>query len=212
MNTKFKKSAIVILALILCTLSLTAMNDTTETKPVAKSTIGNKKSKTADWYKDELCRKVFHRVLRGLYEDGVPTEVADLVVAAVEGENDLEKNFYFTCKLCHASYEAFAAYQKRPDFNGTDGVSTFGNKSFDMSLLKDLRSPSARVSSRAMGKIMKPWIKDMLREMNMENDSEKMAVMEKFAKLAREGNALVTTYKRCEACDAINEIAKTLGK
>ena len=48
--------------------------------------------------------------------------------------------------------------------------------------------------------------------LNLENDQQKVAIMGKFAKLAKEGNALVRGYKRCEACDAINEVAKTLGK
>lgn len=184
----------------------------TPAAPVASDkTLNNGAEKTADWHKDPLCRQVFHVVLRGLYEDGVPSEVVDLIVGSVK-ENRLKKNFVFRCKLCHACYEAFAVYQRRPAFSGTgdEVVSAFGDKPIDAKVMADLRSGHPRTTSKAMGTILQPYIKQMILEMKLENDAEKIKVIQRFAELAKEGNALIQGYTTCQACDAIEEVAKTM--
>lgn len=182
------------------------------TTPVpSDKTLNEGVEKTADWHKDPLCRQVFFVVLQGLYNDGVPTEVVDLIVGNVQ-ENRLKKNFVFRCKLCHACYEAFATYQRRPAFSGTGDtvVSTFGSKPIDAKVIADLKSGHPRTTSMAMGKILQPYIKQMIVDMNLDGDADKVKVIGRFAELAKEGNALVTTYTTCQACDAIEEVAKTM--
>ena len=170
-----------------------------------------KKSDTADWYKDEECRMIFFTVLEGLYRDGVPDEVVNRVIGRVQ-KNSVEKRFVFKCKLCHACYEAFAVYQRRPAFSGTKGVKAIGNKKIPDDVMKNLADDvSDRTFGRAFSTIIQPWIKQKLLTMNL-NEKQKIAKMKKFADLAAEGNALITTYKTCQACDAIEAVSKIMKK
>lgn len=202
-----------IVAMFVTADSMQAEEPAARSTPVVsdKSLTPPEPEKTADWHKDPLCRQVFFVVLQGLYEDGVPTEVVDLIVGNVQ-ENRLKKNFVFRCKLCHACYEAFATYQRRPAFSGTGDqvVSTFGSKPIDAKVIANLRSGHPKTTSRAMGTILQPYIKKMILAMNLENNQEKVKVIQRFAELAKEGNALVTGYTTCQACDAIEEVAKTM--
>jgi hypothetical protein len=43
-----------------------------------------------------------------------------------------------------------------------------------------------------------------------QDDAGKIATMKRFGKLAREGNALIRGYERCQACEAIKAVAQTL--
>lgn len=166
---------------------------------------------TADWYKDEECRMVFFTVLEGLYRDGVPSEVVDLVIGRVE-RNSVEKRFVFRCKLCHACYEAFALYQRRPAFSGTDGRDTIGAKPIPQEVMNGLAEDSGDGAfGRAFSTIIQPWIKERLLGMNL-TDQEMVSKMENFSKLAQEGNALITSYKSCQACDAIKAVSDIMSQ
>ena len=165
---------------------------------------------TADWHKDEECRMVFFTVLEGLYRDGVPDEVVDLVIGHVKA-NSVKKRFVFRCKLCHACYEAFALYQRRPKFSGTKGKSTIGAKAISSEVVKDLKNPSHRIFGKAFSTIIQPWIKQKLLSMNL-SEEEKIGKMKKFVALANEGNRLLTEYRRCQACEAIKSVSEILEK
>ena len=73
------------LSLILLLASFSALGAPASGSPGETAT----KSKTADWYRDADCRMVFFTVLEGLYEDGIPQEVVDLVIGRVEDNNIL---------------------------------------------------------------------------------------------------------------------------
>lgn len=166
---------------------------------------------TADWHLDEECRMVFFTVLEGLYRDGVPSEVVNLVIGRVES-NSVEKRFVFRCKLCHACYEAFALYQRRPAFSGTDGLDTIGAKPIPEVVMHGLREEANdREFGTAFSTIIQPWIKQKLLSMDL-SDQEMVEKMEKFAKLAQEGQALITSYTSCQACDAIDAAAQIMSR
>jgi len=166
--------------------------------------------KTADWHKNPECQAVFFTVMEGLYRDGVPQEVVDLVIGHVES-NNVDKSFIFRCKLCHACYEAFALYQRRPDFNGTEGRNTVGSKEIPEEVMTGLRSSNPKVFGPAFATIIQPWIKADLEE-RLANGEEGLELMQRYVELAKEGNALVTTYTRCQACDAIGDLAKAIDE
>ena len=180
-------------------------------KPAVKN-LEEGESKTADWYKDEECRMIFFTVLEGLYRDGVPDEVVDLVIGRVQ-KNSVEKRFVFRCKLCHACYEAFAVYQRRPAFNGAKGRKTIGAKPIPPEVMKNLQDNVHDLEfGRAFSTIIQPWIKQKLLSMGLD-EKEKIAKMKKFADLAAEGNALLGgQYKSCQACDAIEAVSKIMKK
>lgn len=166
---------------------------------------------TADWHLDEECRMVFFTVLEGLYRDGVPSEVLNLVIGRVE-RNSVKKRFVFRCKLCHASYEAFALYQRRPAFTGTNGLNTIGARTIPEEVMNALRDEAGdREFGAAFSTVIQPWIKQKLLSMGLSNH-EMVAKMEKFAKLAQEGNALIQGYKSCQACDAIKAVSDIMSK
>lgn len=178
----------------------------------ADSKVDNSKIsvETADWHKDEECRMVFFTVLEGLYRDGVPDEVVDLVIGHVKA-NSVKKRFVFRCKLCHACYEAFAVYQRRPAFSGTKGKTTIGNKPVSSEVIEGLKNPSHRVFGKAFSTIIQPWIKQKLLSMNL-SEKDKVEKMKKFAELAKEGNRLLTEYRRCQACEAIKSVSEIMEK
>jgi hypothetical protein len=146
MNTL--KSNTTRLSLILLLASFSALGAPAAGSPGETPT----KSNTADWYKDADCRMVFFTVLEGLYKDGIPQEVVDLVIGRVE-DNNIDKAFVFRCKLCHACYEAFAVYQRRPAFNGAEGVNTIGNRAIAPELMEGLKSGDQRKFDAAFSSI-----------------------------------------------------------
>ena len=161
--------------------------------------------KTADWYKDEECRRVFFAVIEGLYRDGISQEIVDLVIGGVEA-NNLEQAFIFRCKLCHACYEAFAVYQRRPAFNGADGVNTIGKREIPKEVIQSLKTGGRIQFDNAFATIVQPWVKAELHVM-LDAGADRTELLQKFVKLAEEGNALIPGYGRCQACDAISDVA-----
>ena len=83
---------------------------------------------TAEWRNDPACQLIFFAVLEGLYRDGVPDTVVDLVVPPKsELDTNVKHCFVFRCPMCHAAYEAFVLYKNRQGFQGSgEKKSTFG--------------------------------------------------------------------------------------
>ncbi len=170
-----------------------------------------KPQETADWHKNEECRKVFFTVLEGLYRDGISREVVDLVIGRVES-NDLERAFIFRCKLCHACYEAFAVYQRRPAFRGSGGIDTIGKREIPEEIVETLRTGDRREFDNAFAVIVQPWIRAKLGEMIDSGEADAAELLAKYIELANEGNALITGYTRCQACDAISAVAQKMDE
>ncbi len=212
----------------LCTLSIVIsfpLNGFTADPLVSKS---QKEAKavapapdTLEWRSDPVNQMVFFAVLEGLYTDGVPNEVVDLIVSSKDDkESNVKHSFVFRCSLCHAAYEAFALYQKRPNFVATKGkANTFGT-GVDPKILRDLKSDQPSVRVMAMGKMMRPWIDRRIKMMRL-SPEEKTEMLVKMAQYASEGTAIFRKIKKtdsayfdwqfyggCQACEAINVIAK----
>jgi len=188
------------------------------------ATAAKPKSPTADWYKDPLCQMIFFTTLEGLYRDGVSTEVVDLILGKESKlENKVKHDFVFRCKLCHAVYEAFALYRRRQTFSGS-AADTFGAKKVDPKLLEALRSKEARTRVFAMGSFVQPWIKAKLHTLDLSVE-DKTRLMKGLINLADEGKRLTQEHRKsdpdyfdwrfygaCQACRAIETVARTMPK
>ncbi|MEX2216153.1 MAG: hypothetical protein WD768_18725 [Phycisphaeraceae bacterium] len=182
---------------------------------------------TQEWRNDPACQLVFFAVLEGLYTDGVPDEVVNLIVppASKDSKDDHEsvkRCFVFRCPLCHAAYEAFVLYQRRQAFHGSDEKnSTFG-KNFDRKIVEGLKSDQASVRVFAMGAMIRPWIERRMNMLNM-SDGEQKVLLDKLLKFAGEGNDIFNQYKGrwsvyaewmfyggCQACEAARTVAEKM--
>lgn len=177
---------------------------------------------TQEWRSDPACQLVFFAVLEGLYTDGVPDEVVDLIVPPkAEREAGVQRCFVFRCPLCHAAYEAFVLYQNRQGFNGSNEKrSTFGT-GFDKSLAEALKSDKPQERVFAMGRLIRPWIE---KRMNMQNldKKESEVLLNKLLNYAAMGNEIFKSerqnpkgayfdwqfYGGCQACEAAKTVAE----
>lgn len=181
---------------------------------------------TQEWRSDPACQLVFFAVLEGLYTDGVPDEVVDLVVPPKDGKDDsVERCFVFRCPMCHAAYEAFVLYQRRQAFSGSnEAKSTFG-KDFDLTICDSLKSDSAPTRVKAMGNLIRPWIDRKINSLEM-TDVTRDALVAKMLQYAEEGNRLFqarradptsiyhewTFYGGCQACEAAQAVARRMAR
>lgn len=181
---------------------------------------------TQEWRSDPACQFVFFAVLEGLYTDGVPDEVVDLIVPPQDERGDsVERCFVFRCPMCHAAYEAFVLYQRRQAFNGSsEAKSTFG-KDFDLTIRDSLKSDSAPARVKAMGNLIRPWIDRKINSLEM-TDAKRDALVAKMLQYAEEGNRLFlarradptsiyhewTFYGGCQACEAVQAVATRMER
>lgn len=181
---------------------------------------------TQEWRGDPACQLVFFAVLEGLYTDGVPDEVVDLIVPPnAENDGKVERCFVFRCPMCHAAYEAFVLYQRRQAFNGSnEAKSTFG-RDFDRTIIDSLKSDKASTRVVAMGNLIRPWIDRKINSLKM-TDAERDALVATMLRYAKEGNTLFrarradptsvyhewTFYGGCQACEAAQAIARRMAQ
>ena len=176
-------------------------------------------SPTANWHQNADCRLVFFATLEGLYEDGIPNDVVDLVLGRDSKlSNGVKHDFVFRCELCHAVYDAFALYRQRPRFNGSE-ADTFKAGAIDATLRKRLSSEVARTRVFAMGELVQPWVKRKLLALNI-SDEDKKELMVRLMSLVSKGislgrKALMTDpeykgwpgYGGCQACEAVKTVS-----
>jgi hypothetical protein len=186
-------------------------------QPVAAKILGEE---TVKWQDSETGQFVFFAVLEGLYKDGVPNEVVDLVINPSRTmDNKVKHCFVFQCEICHAAYEAFATYRLRQPFQKSAGRDTFG-KGLSEKITRNLKSDDAATRVFALGDMIRPWILQRVEQMKLskEKQEELVAVLLKFKDDARtklhKFRAEDPLYKdwmfygSCQACEAATEIEK----
>jgi len=175
----------------------------------------------ARWQEDPACRMIFFAVLEGLYTDGVPTAVVDLIVPK-EGDG-VQHSFVVQCPLCHPVFEAFRLYQSRKPFASDTGKSdTFGKEAVKAEILEGLKNPDVYPRIRAMGALVQPWIERRLALMRLSQE-EMQDWREKLLARAKEGGDKFEALKRkegtvyrakwqfydgCQACKAVERAVK----
>ncbi len=182
--------------------------------PHSSMTPQESKPAAVRWQDDPACRMVFFAVLEGLYTDGVPNEVVDLITPR-EGDA-VRHSFVIECPLCHPVLEAFRLYQSRRPF-AQDKGDTFGKVEIKPALLAALKNESVFTRIQAMGSLVQPWIERRLALMRL--DAKEMAEWKaKLLARAKEGGELFNRLKRekgtsyekdwqfyggCQACEAV---------
>jgi hypothetical protein len=182
------------------------------------------KASDGRWQDDPVCRMVFFAVLEGLYEDGVPTEVVDLVVPRGETGDDAVKHcFVIRCPLCNPVYEAFRLYQVRKPFaSDPERADTFRRKPVAPETVPSLRSSDVYTRIRAMGGLVQPWIERRLESMRL-TEAERVDWRGKLLARAKQGDGIFAEFKHaggnvyaekwffydgCQACKAVEQAVK----
>ncbi|MBN4071978.1 hypothetical protein JYT83_01020 [bacterium AH-315-F18] len=180
----------------------------------------SKRSVTADWQSDGVCRFFYFAIVEGLFRDGVPNKVVDSVLGDKGSKKpELRENFVFKCKLCHAVYDAFSLYRNRPNFKGSE-QSTFKYKVIDPSLLKRLENSNPETRIGAIMALAKPWIVQRIEDQKF-TPARRLKFRKRLGELIKEGVALTKSGSSgfmkgwgstCWACEFLMEIEKNLGK
>jgi len=179
--------------------------------------------KSEDWQDDPVCRMVFFAVLEGLYTDGVPTEIAELIAPRKEvGKDEVQHSFVIECPMCHPVFEAFRLYRDRKPFASGEGRNTFGTWKGDPKIVENLKSDQVFTRISAMGALVEPWIRKRLESMRLteeETATWNKALLDRARKGGERFSALRATpgtvynklwgfYGGCQACEAVERAVK----
>jgi hypothetical protein len=205
--------------------TLATVPGATQADPPPAATAGKPApARPTAWQGDPVCRMVFHAVLEGLYEDGVPNAVVDAVVPRQPkpGVDPVKRSFVAQCPLCHPVYEAFAAYQKRPAFAADPaGRDTFG-KGLDTAVVEALTADDPKTRLQALAPLVKRWVERRLTAMRL-TAAEKVEWEAKLADRSREGKAFLAVlmksdpsykgwswYWGCAACNGTTDACRAV--
>lgn len=174
------------------------------------------------WFNRPSGQLIFFAVLEGLYLDGVPSEVVDLIappagqgwppempMSEAPGKSQFNSDhFVYSCPLCHPAFEAFRLYRERRPFYGQKGRSldTFGEGQLDGEMLDRLRSSNADKRRQAIQSLIQGWIERRLSAMRLTAEQRK-ALLEELEGGRRQGMRTLETLSKgrrtsCPICDA----------
>jgi hypothetical protein len=164
-----------------------------------------------DWIKDSTCQLVFFAVLEGLYSDGVPNDIVDIVLGVGPRSKgpQFDTHFVYCCPLCHPAYEAFSLYRSRQPFHGRkDHADTMG-PGLEPSVVRKLRSDKVNDRLEALHGLIKRWVTlrlDTMRLTGKEKDewAERLAIRRKLGMEALEKSNFAgkkAGFKGCAICD-----------
>jgi hypothetical protein len=172
-----------------------------------------------DWKEDPVCKMVFFAVLEGLYEDGVSKESVDNIVGRTKDDKvEIRHTFVFECPLCHPVYEAFRAFQQRPQFR--DKGDAFG-KGIDAKLETSLRSTMLLTRQGALQILVHRWVERRLNQMGL-SEEQKKEWAQRLEERSKQGNDLLRKLRRtdpwyggwgygfCAACKGCTEVCNDL--
>lgn len=216
---------VVVVALLACSaVVLSSADPPAKPEPGEKVAAPQPAPATKAWRDDPAARVIFFAVLEGLYEDGVPDEVVDLIVPRVDAKQSVKRSFVFRCPMCHAAFEAFRLYQRRQAFLGApadEKRSTFGDGKVAKGLIEQLKAKDPQTRVYAMGAMLRPWIKRKLARLRLP-DAEMKSLIQLMEKHAASGNALFFKlrntkgspyqewmfYGGCQACEAVDQMRR----
>jgi hypothetical protein len=176
------------------------------------------------WQDSEAGQFVFFAVLEGLYRDGVPNEVVDLIIDPPrEMDNKVKHTFVFQCDICHAAFEAFVLYRRRQIFQKSGERDTFG-KGVNEDIVKRLKDGDAVTRVHALGALMRPWILARVEQMKLTREKQEglVTTLLNFKAEANDKLRLLRVndplykdwmfYGGCQACEAATDIHRHLQK
>jgi hypothetical protein len=206
---------LLVLGLLVAVVQLTSSAEPPKTDPPKKSV----PKPIEDWKEDPVCKMVFFAVLEGLYEDGVSNEGVDKIVGRTkDGKVEIRHTFVFECPLCHPVYEAFRAYQQRPQFR--DKGDAFG-KGIDPKLETSLRSTTLRTRQGALQVLVHRWVDRRLNQMGL-SEEQKNDWARRLEERSKQGDDLLRKlrgtdpwytgwgYGFCAACKGCTDVCNDL--
>lgn len=169
------------------------------------------------WWSNETSQFLFFATIEGLYEDGVPQDVVDIIVPPVQLRIDVQthptyiprprpdkmtvrssnENFVYTCPMCHPVSEAFLLYAKREPFRGQkdSDVNTFGTRGLPENLLKGLRSKNKIERIEALRDVINRWTARRLDRMRL-TDMERTEWETRIKGLRDEGTRALQGFQK----------------
>jgi hypothetical protein len=154
-------------------------------------------AKVTDWKADPACRLVFHAVLEGLYEDGVPDDVVNNIVPPDKtGREKMRRSFVLDCPLCQPAFEAFCAYQSRPKFSDGSKASTFG-KGLPEAVRKGLLSDNLSTRLVTLRGPIRGWVEARLRSMKL-TPEERQKWWDDIAARSGQGAATLSAHRAAD--------------
>lgn len=168
--------------------------------PLSPPTAEPPAAKATDWKDDPVCQMVFFAVLEGLYRDGVSDDVVECIVPKTPNpeRDSLRKNFVPECPICHPVYEAFALYQKRPNFKDGGKRNAFGKGELAPEIVKAFKSDSlpTRVKEGIQPLVAK-YVAAHLAKMNLSAE-EKQEWSKRLKERVQEGTSLYGKLRATE--------------
>jgi hypothetical protein len=164
---------------------------------------------------DPVHRTIFHAVLEGLYEDGVPTGLVK-VMLETDPKTSMPLHLVYSCPICDPVLDALRVYEHRTSFHykGRRG-DTFGT-GLPTDLAADFRSGDRKRQSGAMQRTIDRWISARLDLMRL-TDPERAAWREALAERRKQGMANMKKLQpsgayadaeSCPVCDGAVDAAK----
>jgi hypothetical protein len=106
---------------------------------------------------DACHRLIFHAVLEGLYEDGVSTELADIMLE-VDPKTRLSMHLVDTCPICDPTRDAIDVYRHRTSWHYKGRRNDTFGKGLPDDLVTGLRSRDPKRVFETMQKLLDRWI------------------------------------------------------
>ena len=162
------------------------------------------------WYANPAGQMIFFAVLEGLYSDGVPNEVVDLIIP----KGRFDDHFVYACPLCHPAYEAMRLYRQRNDFYGLKASrNTFGSGIAHGDAFDKLHSPDRAVRLHAIQGLIQDWVARRLSSLNL-SEVQRGHMIELMEEGRKHGAEMLQKkndawpLKGCAICDGCVEGSK----
>ncbi|MBA4190960.1 MAG: hypothetical protein C0467_23485 [Planctomycetaceae bacterium] len=157
-------------------------------------------AKAIDWKDDPVCQMVFFAVLEGLYRDGVTDDVVEYIVPKTPNpeKDSLRKNFIPECPICHPVYEAFALYQRRPNFKDDGKRNAFGKGELSPEIVKAFKSDILQTRVKeGIQPLVGKYVAAHLAKMNLSAE-EKQEWSKKLMERVEQGTSLYNKFRAGE--------------
>jgi hypothetical protein len=167
----------------------------------------------------DVSRFIFFSVLEGLYEDGVPTEAVDQILAR-ETESGPYLHFVYACPICMPALDAFRTYRARPLFYANKAErDTFG-PGLSGATLERLCSEDIGVRLQVIEELVSGWVSRRLDGMRL-TSAERTEWTEAVGFARKQGMDFLEIERRsrpgsarasvstCAVCDAASRACRT---
>lgn len=191
--------------------ALTAIRSRTG-QAVAQAAPPERSAGPIDPWSDPYSQTIFFAVLEGIYRDGLPNDVVDLVIPPVavpggEPQPKMEEHFVYACPLCHPAFEAFRLYRRRQAFYGDKGGRTTFGEGLDGGVVQRLKSQRREERRAAIQSLVESWVRrrlDLMRLTPKERETWDLQIgtrRKQGMMMLQRGGEPYAGWKACAICD-----------